>query len=70
MDEGFDKIEVASLVDDIKENISTDVAETVELRIEGLSFTEIGERLNISKQAVEQRLRKHRDRIIELYQGA
>lgn len=69
-EEGFSEFEIKDLLQSIGSNISTDVSEIVKMRMEGLTFDEIATTLDISRQAVEQRLKRNRDKIVELYQDA
>lgn len=67
-DDSFNVAEVNYFIDTVKSEISEDVGNLIKMRVDGMSFDEIAQELGVSKQAVQQRLRRNKKKIIDLYQ--
>lgn len=64
---GFEQVENKSFIENVKENISERLANTLKLRMQGLTYEEIADSLGISKQAVQSHLRRNRKELVEMY---
>lgn len=64
---GFTELEDKLFIESVRENISERLANTLELRMKGLTFEEIADSLGISKQAVESHLRRNRKKVVNMY---
>lgn len=64
---GFSEVENKSFIDNVKENISERLANTLEMRMQGLTYEDIADSQGITKQAVGAHLRRNRKKLVELY---
>lgn len=66
-EDGFSKFEDESFIQSVKDNISERLANTLKLRMQGLTYEEIANDLGITKQAVESHLRRNRKNLVAIY---
>lgn len=67
-DNGFGEIETNMFLDSVKTTLSSELAMIIKMKIDGCTLEEIGAETGVSKQAVEQMLKRNKEKVINLLQ--
>jgi RNA polymerase sigma factor (sigma-70 family) len=65
-DDGYEKIEFEDFINSIEKTTNKRLADIVRMRLEGMTFEEIGHEFGVTHQAIRQRLKGNRDKIAQL----
>lgn len=63
---GYEQTEIDEFLDCVSTVISKEVEEIIKMRMEGYTFQEIGDKFGVSRQAIQKKLKSHRNAIKEM----